>query len=142
MICASLRRKGFETLTEPRIKKAGTFIKPDIIATMGTTTWVLDPIITADNADLARRASDKVVLYDVPETRRFVRDRYDLGAEETEEERLVLVEGIAISNRGAIAPNSLRVLKMYSTTRFINYIILRVLLQTWRIINIYNHRAV
>jgi hypothetical protein len=141
MVCSSFKKKGYTILREPRIKKGNSFLKPDIVATYGNVTWVLDPIICSDNADLARRAADKTLLYSVPEVDRFVRDKYD-GEQRLVDERIVEVVGLAISNRGAIAPNSLVVLKKVCSLRYINFIILRVLLHSWRIINIYQNRAV
>ena len=135
MIASSYKKKGFTVKVEPRIPANNTFLKPDLVMTKCNVTWVLDPIISADNADLERRRADKVLIYDTPAVERFIREGKDT-------DHLICVDGLVFTNRGTICKRSMGVLRSVIPRTYLNYIVLRILLLTWRIINTYQSRAV
>lgn len=62
-IVGSLQEKGYTVAIEPRVNMAGGNAIPDIVATLGDTSFVIDVQVVGDQCDLDERHMDKVIKY-------------------------------------------------------------------------------
>ena len=74
-VAGFLKGKGYSITIEPQIPTPEGNRKPDIVATKGTKTWVIDAQILADNADLDECHAKKASYYDKQAIRDWLRAR-------------------------------------------------------------------
>ena len=103
LIARAAQRAGFTTYVEPKIPTPRGLLVPDLIVMSGETTYVIDPTVVADNADLATEASAKRHKYDVPGIRNWILEK--------EGRSKVELSGIAVTWRGALAKDSYVILR-------------------------------
>lgn len=142
MIHRSLERIGWTVEIEPRIRKGGTYLKPDIVAVKDNRYLVLDPIVTSTSSEMDIVSGTKSTLYDVPEIHAHARNLLEQvrGTNlQDEEEPEGEIHGITINNRGIFClPGYLALREAGIPIRFLNLISLRVLVKTYEILRAYN----
>jgi hypothetical protein len=127
------------------------FLKPDILAVRGNQALVLDPIICADNCQLAEAAKTKEAKYDVPSVRAYaqslIKDRGKRGRDHTlnkdnSKSGGFKVIGVALDWRGAWNPESYCALKRLGVPRTaLELLSLKTLVGGWRVWNMLRHRT-
>jgi len=122
------RKRKYQVWVEPRLAVHKTFCKPDLVVVKDRVAYVLDPAICTNGLDLAIRYDQKVAKYQQATVRDQVLALTGCTAVET--------HGICITYRGAIYERSYHVLrKLGIVKRSWNFILLKVLVDTWRIWN-------
>lgn len=125
----SLRSNGWTVLKEPRIPHGGTFLKPDLVALNKGQSFVLDPTIVSDGADLRVKGLEKKYLYDCPSVREFVSEyRRNAGMPEAP----MNVSGISITFRGDVSKEHVQILRgMGVSMKTLMLMMIDVLTDTW-----------
>lgn len=90
---SALEARGWEVMSEPRIPSGNSFLKPDLVCHRGDQVLVLDPIISADNANLKDVRESKIRKYSDPAISAYVAERYGGSCN-------LLIEGVVLSWRG------------------------------------------
>ena len=103
LVGQALTQKGHAITREPAIPTPAGIRRPDLMVMRGSAVTVIDVMIVADNADLARAHGSKCEYYDVPSVREWIRDRY--GTNE------ITFSAIALNWRGSMALQSARGLR-------------------------------
>ena len=138
MLNSSMKRKGYATFKEARLKYKKTFRKPDLIVTKGGKVIILDPIICGNTADLNERRLHKEVLYGeevlLEEARRIVKTHDpSIRIKET------IVHGVPMTFRGSMDNFTCRFLKILGVPRrFLNLMIVRTLVNTYKMFQAYS----
>ena len=122
------RKRKYQVWVEHRLAFHNTYCKPDLVVVKDRVAYVLDPAICTNGLDLAIRYDQKVAKYQQATVRDQVLALTGCTAVET--------HGICITYRGAIYERSYHVLrKLGIVKRSWNFILLKVLVDTWRIWN-------
>ena len=137
MLKSSVMKRGYVTFKEPKLQYKRTFRKPDLIISKGGKVTIIDPIICGDTADLNERRLQKEVLYGeevlLEEARRIVKT-HDPGIQIKE----TIVLGVPISFRGSLDNFTCQFLKRLGVPRrFLNLIIVRTLVNTYKMFQAY-----
>lgn len=137
MLKSSMLKRDYITFKELKLQYKKTFRKPDLIISKSGKVIILDPIICGDTADLNERRIQKEVLYGeevlLEEARRIVRTN-DPGIQIKE----TIVLGVPISFRGSLDNFTCRFLKRLGVPRrFLNLIIVRTLVNTYKMFQAY-----
>ena len=137
-IRSSVNRIGYRSLMEPRIPVGQSFVKPDLIIWKGDRVYVIDPIISNDVVSLELRAQEKTAIYGIDPVKNFALDQARPPGD-TDWGGIIKVTGITVNNRGAISTTSCKVLKEIGIGPvYINYMLVRCLTDTWRMLHAYN----
>ena len=139
---STLVLKGFRCLKEPRIPVQNTFLKPDLVCWNGRRIIFLDPIICGDRVRLAEREAQKVALYNTPEVLAFSKNVANErnGRNEAENEIEVEVFGVAIGNRGAVRPATVRTLRTIGVSSYyLNFMLIASMVASWRMVKAYGY---
>lgn len=62
-IVGDLQEKGYNVALEPLVRTTRGNAVPDIVATLGDTSYVIDVQVVGDQCDLDERHLDKVIKY-------------------------------------------------------------------------------
>ena len=132
------RRGRYKVLKEPRIPWRHSFLKPDLVIRDETTakTLVVDPIVSNDRVRLEEVYDQKAGKYNDEHFKLKVCERLSVnispGLDAFES------HGLAINLRGAVSQRSRRLLLRLFPRKLCNILMVRVLTDTWKILDFYN----
>ena len=123
---------------ELRIPVGLSFVKPDLIIWKGDRVYVVDSIISNDVVSLALRAQEKAAIYGIDPVKNLALNQARPPGD-TDWGGIIKVTGISVNNRGAISTTSCKILKEIGIGPiYINYMLVRCLTDTWRMLHAYN----
>ena len=138
-LAKSFRKRGVLVLKEPVIPTSNGNRKPDLVVIKNNDAYILDPIVSSENNELRRREVEKEEKYSAREVTDFVKGKV---AEQGGVGGEVKVHGIALSYRGWMLPDTVKLLRGLGVPkRFFAFMALRVLVDTWNMVKCYGNNT-